>query len=268
MLLDPSLIFTIDISVDSNVSGATPFVAPLPLLASTLSVATLQTALSSSDVLVSTASSFSSKIDVLAPVTWTSGHALKLQSDSYGGIGINAALDAGPTGSVILSAGGEGIFGGGIITAKSLGIQSGWSVNLNGLNMVETLAANISNGSLYYQSARASGLTIGTVGPLNGVTANSNVAIQSNGPLTLNQKVKSNVGFVHVDSGSSAISGSASLESSDIVLQTQRRDRQYRYIRLPDSYQFAQWGGFGKPDGRFFGCSQWRTGLRIYRPFR
>ena len=180
LLLDPSDI-TIATGADALISGASPFVGTSGTV-STLSVATLETALASGNVIVDASSgpgTGTGNITVSNAVTWVNPHQLTLQTSSAGAIALNASLN-GAAGSVKLDAGSGGIAvaGGATITTDALQVVSGGSVALGGYNVVNTLAAAVSSGTFGFEGT--GGFTVGTVNGTVGVTtAGGNIEIRN-----------------------------------------------------------------------------------------
>ncbi len=109
LLLDPTNI-VISTAADSNVNGATPFAPTADDVASNLSVATLQAALASGNVIVQTRATGAQAgtITVNNAITWSSGNTLTL--DAHDSIIVNAAIAAGTGGSVTMIAGNDVTF--------------------------------------------------------------------------------------------------------------------------------------------------------------
>jgi filamentous hemagglutinin family protein len=142
LLLDPYDV-TISTGVDSNMSSAGNSFSPTGN-SSVLSVTTLQTALATANITVTTGSSGSQNGDITVAnaLTWVSGNSLTL--NAAGAININAPITASNGGSLSLS--------GATISVNSTAITLGGSLTANatasGTNTAITLSsATISVGS-------------------------------------------------------------------------------------------------------------------------
>jgi filamentous hemagglutinin family protein len=172
-LLDPTNIYIANDQASATVAGMTgsdnsastgpsPFVASGSVGDSLLSVGTLQSALASSSVVVSTANASGTGtgvITVVDPVAWSSGNNLTLSANSD--ILVNAAISGG-AGGVTLNAPAGGIFGSGMITAASL-----TAVAWGGIGQSSPLSTQV--GSLN----------------VNNTGSDTNINIANNGALTI-----------------------------------------------------------------------------------
>ena len=223
---------------NSASAGSSPFVASGAVGASLLTVGTLQSALGSSSVVVSTAnpSGFGTgSIRVVDAVTWSNGNSLTLSAD--GDIWINAAINGG-AGGITLNAPNGGIFGPGTITGAGLtalaanGIGQGAALhtqvavlNINNtgndthIDIVNTGALNVLaatqsfSGSIGHNSVTTTGaLTVS--GP---VTAGAGNITLSAGTSTPSQLVIGSVGSVDCGAGNIVLSAGGDILISGTV---------------------------------------------------
>jgi hypothetical protein len=194
-----------------------------------LSVGTLQSALASSSVVVSTANASdiaAGAITVVDPVSWSSAHSLSLMADSD--IRVNAAI-SGPGAAVTLSAPTGAINGNGLITAASLTAVASGGIGQGAPLQTQVASLNLTNtGSDTF-------IRINNTGPLNIASATQTfangvgtISVTSSGSMTVSGPVASSRGNITLDAGSSgttanqltvASSGSVLCDTGNILLQ-------------------------------------------------
>jgi filamentous hemagglutinin family protein len=185
LLLDPEGIRISTAASSGGMSPTTPFSGPMSGL-SILNVSTLQTALTSTDVVVDgsgAGSNANGSVTVDAAVSWANSNQLTLKSGNSGGIIIDKAITA-AAGALKLDAGTAGINQSlaGVIETASLGILSKGDVNLNiAPNQVATIAANVT-GNLAFTNSAA--IITGTAGGIPGITASGDVTLTASGNIT------------------------------------------------------------------------------------
>jgi filamentous hemagglutinin family protein len=217
LLLDPTNIYiAIDQSSatsagmtgsDNSASlGSSPFTASGAVNNSLLTVATLQAALGSSSVIVSTANpsgSATGSITVVDSVTWSSGRNLTLTAN--GDIWLDAALNGG-AGGITLNAPTGGIFGAGLITAASLtavavnGIGQGAPLN----TQVATISLSNTGNDTHIDIANTGALTV--LAAAQGFSgATGHVYVTSTGALTISGPVTTGASNIILQAGSASI---------------------------------------------------------------
>jgi filamentous hemagglutinin family protein len=167
LLLDPSNI-TISSAANATISAAPTFMGTTAT--STLNVTTLQTALTTNNVIVDTTSPFASagNITVSNAVTWSSANSLDLRAHNT--ITVNAGLSSTGLGILRLIGDQDGI-GGGNVALTGVGVTTG------------ALTASGSNGNGADQPGGAGGAL--SITSTNGVTAGALTASGGNaGPGT------------------------------------------------------------------------------------
>ncbi|PIT01956.1 hypothetical protein TSA1_15125 [Bradyrhizobium nitroreducens] len=219
LLLDPRNV-TISSGTDSGGSIASGTYTP-SADNSILNVTTLQTALSSGNVIVTTGStgSQSGDITVATPVTWSS-HTLTL--DAYHSINVNATMSA--TGSAGLTlktndggSGGSLNFSGGNVTfagtSQALSINGASYTLLNSMSGVQNINNGLSGNYALANSLNATGVSswvpVGTDGAGNTLNSGNGFTGKFNGlgntisNLTINRPSVQNVGLFGAASGGS-----------------------------------------------------------------
>lgn len=218
-----------DLSIDS--SGPFTFVVAGTPSASLLLTGTLQTALASNNVVVNTASGSGSagNITVNSALTWTSNKSLTLNANA--GISVkNTVTGLNGTLSLVSGSSIDNNSGGGLIHVNKVEATASGSINLVGNNQISNLAASSTGASVSVEAAASGGLTIGSVGSTNGVSAYAGVTIKqyTAGGITVDKNVTSTMAgnvSLGVASGTGGIAlGNAAavtlLGSSGVVLYT------------------------------------------------
>ena len=95
---------------------------------------------------------------------------------------------------------------GGGLSANSLAVRSGGNVALNGPNMINTLAADLTGGSGNFEFVNNQALTVGSAGGINGVSTNSG-----------NINLTTTSGALSVTGGVTSAGGSVTLTSADTL---------------------------------------------------
>ncbi|MES2951135.1 MAG: filamentous hemagglutinin N-terminal domain-containing protein [Pseudomonadota bacterium] len=139
-------------------------------------------------------------LSVNAPISLNTNLALESTSGSTF-LGANVNLG---TGAVKLKSGGSISQSTGVITAGTLEIDSGASVSLNSANAVTTLAANTGSGGFSYRGA--SGLTVGSVGSITGISASGGINLEGAGSIQVDQKIDAGSGAISLISTGGGIS--------------------------------------------------------------
>ncbi len=161
---------------------------------SLLLTSTLETALVSNNVEVNTTSSGggAGNITVSSALTWNSNKSLKLNATSD--ISVNSTV-TGLNGTLSLVSGGSigNNAGAGLIHVNKLEATASNTVNLVGNNQISNLAASSSSSSVSVEAAASGGLTIGSVGSTNGLSAYAGVTIKqyTAGGITVDKNVSS-----------------------------------------------------------------------------
>ena len=209
LLLDPTNIYIANDQASATGAGmvgtdssASAFVASGAVGDSLLTVATLQAALASSMVVVTTdnaAGTGAGIIQVVDPVTWTSDTSLALHAAA--GIHINGAITGGPGSRLELRTAAGDIDQTAPITVVTLSARADTgSVNLGHAgNQVQRLAGFANGaGGFDFRSGSSAPLVIGIAGPETGITSlgNGPINIDVAGNLTLLSPVSSQAGNI------------------------------------------------------------------------
>ncbi|WP_181360550.1 filamentous hemagglutinin N-terminal domain-containing protein [Variovorax sp. WS11] len=209
LLLDPTNIYIANDQASATGAGmvgtdssASTFVASGAVGDSLLSVATLQAALATSMVVVTTdnaAGTGAGIIQVVDPVTWTSDTSLALHANA--GIRINGAISGGPGSRLELRTASGDIDQTAPITVVTLSARADTgSVNLGHAgNQVQRLAGFANGaGGFNFRSSSSAPLIIGNAGPEAGITSlgNGPIDIDVAGDLTLQSPVSSQAGNI------------------------------------------------------------------------
>ncbi|HWU84274.1 MAG TPA: filamentous hemagglutinin N-terminal domain-containing protein, partial [Rhodocyclaceae bacterium] len=217
LLLDPANI-TISNDPDSDVTAGTPFGdATDNGGTSNLNVTTLQNALASSNVTVTTATTAGSdagNITVKDAVTWSSSNMLSLIAANQ--ILINATV-SGTSGTLVLNAGG-GATQSAAIQVGNLALKGSGTFTLNNSgNAVDTLAASV-NGAVNFRTSGA--LSVGSVDGVNGVSLSGKAFTLTVGG-ALSQTQALNVGSLELNSSTGTVDlSNASNSIGSVAAQT------------------------------------------------
>ena len=232
LLLDPTNIYIANDQTSATSAGmvgsdtsAETFVASGAVSDSLLTVATLQAALASSMVVVTTdnaAGTGAGIIQVVDPVTWTSDTSLTLNAAA--GININGAISGGAGSRLELHTASGDINQTAPITVVTLSARAdAGSVNLtNAGNQVQQLAGFANGAGGFNFRNNSTPLLIGLAGPESGITSLGSGAININaaGDLMLLSPVSSQAGDIVLASGGTFVNQSTvSATSGRVTVQ-------------------------------------------------
>jgi filamentous hemagglutinin family protein len=232
LLLDPTNIYIANDQTSATSAGmvgsdtsAETFIATGAVSDSLLTVATLQAALASSIVVVTTDNASGTGagiIQVVDPVTWTSDTSLTLNAAA--GININGAISGGPGSRLELRTASGDINQTAPISVVTLSARAdAGSVNLtNAGNQVQQLAGFANGAGGFNFRNNSTPLLIGLAGPESGITSLSSGAININvaGDLMLLSPVSSQAGDIVLASAGTFVNQSTvSATSGRVTVQ-------------------------------------------------